>query len=149
MTEIAFEAAIHAGVDQIFDLIADLGGQDRWLDRSSAFRGTSEVSANPATLGTTYREPGPLGVRTGEVVAYERPTLIAFHQPMELRLHAGTIDILLRATLTPTATATNVRRELTLAMPTHLRALQPLVLHAFRRENNRTLQALKAYAESL
>lgn len=147
--EIAFEVEIGCRAEQIFDLVSDLRGQDRWLGQSSAFRGTSDISANPATLGTTYREPGPLGVRNGEVVEYERPALITFHQPMTMKLHAGTIDILMRCTLTRTATSTLVRRTVRLEVPASLKPLQPLISHSFRRENARTLRALKAYAESL
>ena len=55
------------------------------------------------TLGTTYREPGPLGVRHGTVTEFERPTKITFHQPMAMALHSGTVDVTVRYTLAPTA----------------------------------------------
>jgi hypothetical protein len=82
MTEIAAEADIRCAAEQIFDLIIDFRGQDRWLTRSSAYHGTLEVSSDPVTLGTTYREPGPFGVRNGRVTEFERPTAITFHQPI-------------------------------------------------------------------
>jgi uncharacterized protein YndB with AHSA1/START domain len=149
MIEIPSEADIRCSAEKIFDLIVDLRGQDRWLTRSSAFRGTSEISSNPVTLGTTYREPGPIGVRNGTVTEFERPTKITFHQPMTIKLHLGTVDVLMRYTLTPEARSTRVKRVVTLAIPRSLKLAQPMLVHAFRAESGRTLLALKAYADKL
>ena len=68
-------------------------------------------------LGTTYREPGALGVRNGEVVEFERPTHVAFRQPMTGRLHTGTIDVLMAYTLTPSGAFTHVHRLVTIDCP--------------------------------
>jgi hypothetical protein len=175
MSEVRAEAEIHCSAERIFDVIIDFRGQDRWLSKSAAFRGTSELSSNPVTLGTTYREPGPLGVRNGTVTELERPTKITFHQPMTLTLGAGTIDVVMRYGLTPragtpasptatppnptvtprrtvtppTRTVTLVSRTVTLGIPRSLRLLAPLVVASFRHESARTLLALKAYADKL
>jgi hypothetical protein len=63
MIRVPCEADIACSAERIFDLIIDFRGQDRWLSRSSVFRGTVAISANPVTVGATYRESGPLGVR--------------------------------------------------------------------------------------
>ena len=89
MIELPCDAEIACSAETIFDLVVDFGGQERWLGQSSAVRGTHEISSDPVVLGTTYREPGPLGVRNGEVVEFQRPTRVAFHQPMTARLKAG------------------------------------------------------------
>jgi uncharacterized protein YndB with AHSA1/START domain len=149
MTEIPSAADIHCPAEKIFDVIIDLRGQDRWLTGSSAFHGTSEVSSDPVTLGTTYREPGPLGVRNGTVTEFERPTKLTFHQPMTMKLRAGTVDVTLRYTLTPRAGSTHVKRVVTLGVPWSLKLLQPVLVRAFRVESRRTLLALKAYADKL
>jgi uncharacterized protein YndB with AHSA1/START domain len=148
MTEIAAEADIRSPAEKIFDLIIDFRGQDRWLTPSSAYHGTLEVSSDPVTLGTTYREPGPFGVRHGRVTEFERPTAITFHQPMTMRLHAGTVDVILRYTLTPGDGVTQVRRVVTLGIPWSLKLAQPVLVRAFRAESSRTLLALKAYADT-
>src|SRR5712664_3115768 len=101
MIEMPSEADIHCSAETVFDLITDFRAQDRWLMKSSAFHGTNDVSSNPVSLGATYREPGPFGVRNGKVVEFERPTKITFHQPMTLKLRSGTLDVTVRYTLTP------------------------------------------------
>jgi hypothetical protein len=95
------EAHILCPVEKLFDLIIDFRGQDRWLPGSSAFHGTTEISSNPVSLGTTYREPGPFGVRHGVVTEFERPLNLTFHQPMTLKARAGVVDAVVRYTLTP------------------------------------------------
>ncbi len=149
MTEIACAADIGCSAERIFDVITDFGHQDRWLGRSSAFHGTTRVSCDPVTLGTTYREPGPFGVRNGRVTEFERPRRITFHQPMTMRLHAGTVDVVMRYTLTPGTGSTHVSRVVTLGIPWSLRLIQPVLIRQFRTESTRTLLALKAYADAL
>ena len=145
------EADIRCAAEKIFDVITDFGGQDRWLARSSAFRGTTAISPDPVTLGTTYREPSPFGVRNGTVTEFERPTAVTVRQPMTLRLRAGTVDVTLRYTLGPgpDAGVTQVKRVVTIAVPPRLRLIQPVLVRAFRTESTRTLMALKAYADAL
>ena len=65
---------------------------------------------------------------------------------MTIKLHAGTVDVTLRYTLTPTAESTHVQRVVTLGVPWSLKLFQPLV-RAFRVESGRTLLALKACAD--
>jgi uncharacterized protein YndB with AHSA1/START domain len=119
------------------------------LRKSSSYRGTKDPSSNPVTLGTTYREPGPFGMRNGTVTEFEPPTKIAFHQPMTMKLHTGTVDVLTRYTLTPQAGSTHVKRVVTLGFPWSLKLIQPLFVAAVRVENRRTLLALKAHADKL
>jgi uncharacterized protein YndB with AHSA1/START domain len=149
MTEIQVETDMHCPVEKIFDVITDFRGQGRWLTKNAKFRGTTDVSSNPVTLGTTYREPGPLGVRHGTVTEFERPTKITFHQPMAMALHSGTVDVTVRYTLAPTAQSTHAQRVVTLGIPWPLKLLQPLLVPIWRAEQQRTLLALKAYSETL
>jgi len=39
---------------------------------------------------------GPLGVRSGAVMGFERPMRITFHQPMTMKLHPGIVDVVMR-----------------------------------------------------
>ena len=112
------------------DLIADFGNQERWLGKSSAFRGTHEISSDPVALGTTYREPGPLVVRNGTVTEFKPPTRLTSHQPMTGRLRT-------------------VRRTVTIEIPRSLALVRPVVVRAFAHESRRTRLALKAYADTV
>lgn len=150
MIEIPSEADIQCAAETIFDVIADFRGQDRWLTKSAVFRGTGEISSDPVTLGTTYREAGPAGARNGTVTELERPTKLTCHQPLTMPLRLGTVDATLRYTLAATGSeSTHVKRVVTLVIPGSLRLLQPLLVRTYRRESRRTLLALKAYAETL
>jgi len=146
MTELRFDADVRAPAEQVFDLITDFGGQDRWLAKSSSFRGTTVLSSGPVALGTRYRESDPFGVRNGTVTEFERPAAVTFHQPMTIRLHAGTIDVTVRYTLTPADGSTHVTRLVTLGIPWSLKLAQPVLIGAFRRESRRVMLALQAHA---
>ncbi|HEX4930304.1 MAG TPA: SRPBCC family protein [Gaiellaceae bacterium] len=150
MIEVTSETDVQRSAETIFDVIVDFRGQDRWLPKSSVFRGTTEISSDPVKLATTYREPGLPGIRRGTVTELERPTKLTCHQPLTMRLRVGTVDATLRYTLTPTGSeSTHVRRAVTLGIPWSLKLVQPVLVRAFRRESERTLLALKAYAETL
>ncbi|HET7421159.1 MAG TPA: SRPBCC family protein [Candidatus Dormibacteraeota bacterium] len=145
--EFPSEADVTCSAGRVFDLIIDFDGYSRWLTTSSAYHGTHEISANPVTLGTTYREPGPLGVRNGEVTEFERPVRVGFHQPMTMKYGAGVIDVTVRYTLRPNGDGTHVRRVVTVGLPWQLKPFASVVLAQFRDESARTLAALKAYAD--
>jgi len=148
MIALHWETAIRACAERVFALLADLRDYDRWLPGSSAFRGTSSISAGPIGVGTTYVEPGPLGVRHGRVTEFVPPKRLAFEQPMTLRPNAmGTIGIRLFMNLTPGTDGVHLRRELQLNPQGPVKLIMPLVLRGFRAENERMLRVLKDYAE--
>jgi len=148
MPRLTFVAEIEGPAEEIFAAIADLTGYHRWLDGSNSFGGITEISPLPIGLGTTYVDAGPAGTRHGSIVAYEPPKKIAFHQPMRtsgpLR---GNIDIDVCCTLEPGERTTRVTRDVTIAPRGILILAQPLVMSAFRRENERLLLALKRHVE--
>ena len=147
MIELPSEAEVDWPAERIFDLITDFDSYSQWLTRSSAYHGTREISSNPVRLGTTYREPGPAGVRHGEVTEFERPTRVAFHQPMAMKFGLGVIDVSVRYTLTPIGGMTHVSRVCSITVPWQLKLFQSVVVEQFRNESARTLAALKAYAD--
>jgi hypothetical protein len=62
---------------------------------------TSCASCGPGEHGEGHVDAGryasgPLGVRSGTVMEFERPMRITFHQPMTMKLHLGTADVLMR-----------------------------------------------------
>jgi uncharacterized protein YndB with AHSA1/START domain len=146
--ELSFEADIQASAERVFSLLADLRHYAEWLPGSSAFHGTTEISEGPIGVGTTYVERSPVGVRHGVVTALVRPTRLDFEQPMTLKPRLlGSIGIKLSHTLTPAAGTVHVLRRLELAPHGPVTLLMPLILRAFRAENERMMRALKAFAE--
>ena len=149
MVELKFEAEIRASAGRVFSLLADLRDYDRWLPKSSAFHGTVTISEGPIAVSTTYVEPGPLGTRHGVVTAMDRPTRLAFEQPMTLKPRLmGVIGIKLLHTLTPRGPCVHLSRELQLSPRGPIRLGMPFVVKMFRAENDRMMQTLKAYAEA-
>src|SRR5271155_1931999 len=147
-----FMARIEGSPETIFDLIADMPNYGRWLSGSEAFGGTTEVSPYPVRLGTTYLDAGPAGQRPGSVTGYDPPKYIAFHHTMRLKqgLLRADIDVHVRYTLEVLDGATFVIRDLdlTIQMPGLLKLAEPLIVHAFRKENVRILAELKRYVEA-
>jgi uncharacterized protein YndB with AHSA1/START domain len=143
-----FEADIRAGAERVFDLLTDLRGYGRWLPRSATFRGTTEISVGLVAVGTTYVERSPVGVRRGVVTALEPPARFAFDQPMAMRPPgAGVIGIQVEIVLTPAAGIVHLRRVVQLSLTGPVRFAEPLVRRSIIAETQRTLKALKAFAE--
>jgi hypothetical protein len=67
-----WETEISASAEGVFSLLAELRDYDRWLPRSTAFNGTTQISEGPIAEGTTYIEPGPFGTRNGKVTKFDR-----------------------------------------------------------------------------
>jgi uncharacterized protein YndB with AHSA1/START domain len=149
MVRLSLENEIHSSAETVFDAIVDLRGYGRWLSSSSAYAGTTEISTDPIAAGTTYVEQGPNGVRHGSVTELRAPERVAFHQPMTMKPRLlGVIDILVTFTLTPTPAGVHVGRVVDLTIGWPLKLAQPLVLRQFRQESERTMRALKDFAES-
>ena len=148
MIELRWETEIRARADVVFSLLAELRDYHRWLPSSMAFHGTSRISAGPIGVGTTYIEPGPLGTRHGTVSRFERPTHLDFEQPMTVRPRIfGVIGIRLFHTLTHGSDSVHVLRVVQLSPQGPVKFVMPLVVRAFRAENDRMLKMLKEFAE--
>jgi uncharacterized protein YndB with AHSA1/START domain len=149
MTTILLVIEVDAPAERVFDVLVDLRGYGRWLGPSGEYAGTTEISSDPVTVGTTYVEPSRSGVRRGTVTELDAPTHVVFHQPMTMRPRLfGVIDIEAAYTVTTTTGTTRVERVVRVGLPWQLKPVAPLVLARFRRESRRTVQALKAFVEA-
>jgi uncharacterized protein YndB with AHSA1/START domain len=149
MVRLSLEIDIHSSAETVFDAIVDLRGYGRWLSTSSAYPGTTEISADPIAAGTTYVEQGPSGVRHGAVTELRAPERVTFHQPMTMKpALLGVVDIHVTYTLTPTPDGVHVDRLVDVTIGWPLKLVRPLVLRQFRQESERTMRALKDFAES-
>jgi hypothetical protein len=149
--ELTFTAQIQGAPETIFDLVADMPHYGRWLPDSSAFGGTTDVAPYPVRLGTTYLDTGPIQ-KPGAVTEFTRPEHISFHHTVQIRqsLLNTNVDAGIRYSFKPTASGTDVERRLVLIFDLGAvsRLSLPLLLYGFRKENNRTLAALKRYVET-
>jgi hypothetical protein len=105
----------------------------------------------PVRLGTTYLDAGPI-LKPGSVTEFDPPKHISFHHTVQLRqaFLKTDVDARIRYTLDPMGGGTSVDRKLVLTFDLHgvtFLAL-PLLLYGFRKENNRTLAALKRCVEA-
>jgi uncharacterized protein YndB with AHSA1/START domain len=149
--ELTFITYINGSPETVFDLVADMPNYGKWLTDSSAFGGTVDVTPYPVRLGTTYVDAGPIQ-KPGSVTEYDRPRHISFHHTVQLRrsfLNTD-IDARIRYALDPKNGGTFVNRRLVLTFNLHGASYPtlPVLLYGFRKENNRTLAALKRYVEA-
>jgi hypothetical protein len=146
-----FTEQIGGSPDLIFNLIADLPNYGRWLPDSAAFGGTINVAPYPVRLGTTYLDAGPIE-KPGTVTEFEPPKHISFHHTVQLRrgpLNTD-IDARIRYTFEAKDRETFVLRELDLTFDLHglFKLTLPFLVWGFRKENVRTLAALRRYVEA-
>jgi len=148
--DLRFTTHILGSPETIFDLVADMPNYGRWLPDSSAFGGTVDVTPYPVQLGTTYLDAGPI-LKPGTVTEFDRPNHISFRHTVQLREGPLNTDVnaRIRYTFDPRDGGTLVERELVLTFGLHgiLRLALPFILYGFRKENDRTLAALKRYVE--
>ncbi|MBB6185892.1 SRPBCC family protein [Rhodanobacter sp. MP7CTX1] len=148
MTELHFEIDVRAPLEQVFALVTNLRAYDTWLPGSTAFHGTTTISNGPIRVGTTYVEPGPFAVRHGRVIELLPPTHVAFEQPMTLRPgFFGVVGIHLACDLTQAVDFVRVRRSLDLSFHGPVKLARAVIIRLFKDENERTLEALKTFAE--
>jgi len=150
--ELRFTTAIRGSAVTIFGLVADMPNYGKWLPDSAAFGGTINVTPYPVQLGTRYLEAGPVE-KPGSATEFDAPRRIAFHHVVQLRKSylRTDVDARIRYTFEPKNGGTFVDRRLTLEFDPRgvLRLLLPIIVFGFRRENDRTLAALKKYVEAL
>jgi uncharacterized protein YndB with AHSA1/START domain len=129
---------INAPATKVFTAITDLPSYSTWLPPSSAFKGTTQISDTPTKLGTTYLEPGPTGLRKGEIVEFEEPTKVTFHQPMSMKPYflGIMLDVRVEIRIKEDGAGTVVERDV-------------LVDNEFRRDSWRTLELLQKHLESV
>lgn len=146
-----FTTQVQGSPEMVFDLVADMPNYGRWLPDSAAFRGTVDVTPYPVQLGTTYLDAGPVE-KPGRVTEYDRPKHISFQHTVQIRqplLHTD-VDARIRYSFELKDGGTFVDRILVLTFDLHgiSRLALPIIVFGFRKENDRTLAALKRYVEA-
>lgn len=143
MPDIHLPIDIGSAPEAVFNTLVDIAHYGRWLAPSGTYRETTEVSELPVRQGTTYVDRNPSGVMNGEVIEYQFPARLSFHQATA---NPG-LDITIRYQLTPQDGGTHLERTTTIVTVGLMRLIQPIVVGTIRRENRRTLSALRDYLE--
>lgn len=152
MAAISATTDINAPAQKVFDVITDLQSYSKWLPDSTAFKGTTEISESPVKLGTTYVESNPGGVRSGKVIAFERPSKVVFHQPMKMNPASEglVIDIKVEVILKEKGEGVSiVERNVYLGYPDPLLELKTAFDKGASEEGVRVMDLLKKHVESL
>lgn len=143
---------INAPASKVFDAVTDLHSYSKWLPESASFKGTTEISEAPVRLGTTYVERGPVGVRNGRVIEFDRPWKVVFEQPLQMDASLGGFVIGIRVEVTLREEGEGVTaldRDVYVSIPEQLSAHQEALEEGARDEAERVVGFLKTYVESL
>jgi uncharacterized protein YndB with AHSA1/START domain len=129
----------------VFDTLADIAHYGRWLSGSITYRETTmEIEDLPIREGTTYIDRNSGGAMQGLVTRYNRPGALGFSEVTEDQ----TLHIQIELALSVISGGTRLERRSTVTTGGMLRLVRPFVLWMTRRENKRTIEALKAYLET-
>jgi hypothetical protein len=148
-----YDAKVAAQPVVLFELLSDMPNYRRWLPPSDAFEGTTDVVPYPVQLGSTYHdgkaaEPGKSW--RGTVTGFQPPGSIDFHHVIHVAQLRATVDVHIHYSFEREGQGTLVNRWLVLdiTMPGILRPLRGLITGSFEKENIRTMDAVKKFAEA-
>jgi hypothetical protein len=148
-----YTSKVAASPDLLFGLLSDMPNYGRWLPPSGQFADTTDVEPYPVQLGSRYHDgkPGEPGKDWwGTVTGFQRPGSIDFHHTIRVHQLRATVDVHIHYSFEPEQAATVVTRWLVLdfRMPVLFRPLRPLITSSFDKENQRTMAAVRRYAEA-
>lgn len=128
-------------------------GYGRWLPGSAQFGETTEVEPYPVRRGTRYHDGKPDQPGRdwrGTVTGFQPPGSLDFCHTIAVTQLRATVEVHIHYCLEPQDAGTLVSRWLILdiEMPAITRPLRRLITSSFDKENQRTMTALKNYAES-
>lgn len=147
---------IAADPDEVFALIIDLPGYNDWLPHSAAYKGTTEISGNPLTVGSKYVERSPSGTRQGEVVQLDHAQRhVAFKQPMRLipgltiqiRVDMKVNEVGGEGSTDVRAVSCVVDRTVALQFPWYMLPVAGVITGQFEEEIKRTMTEMKNHCE--
>ena len=133
---------IDATTPQVYAAIRALDLYPTWLTHSMVYRGTTVRTSGPAAK-LTYEDSTSVGRMRGELVEEVPDQALEFHQSKP----SGSLDAHIRYTVDAVGTGTRVTRVGVMTTHGMLRMVQPILLRMAAQESERTMKALKIYAE--
>jgi hypothetical protein len=148
-----YRAQVAAPTDLLFRLLSDMPNYGKWLPGSKDFGATTDVEPYPVQFGSRYHDGKPDQPGKdwwGTVTGFVQPGSVDFHHSITVRQLKSTVDVHIHYSFEEDDGGTQVSRWLILdiAMPIVFRPLRPLIIRSFDKENVRTLDAVKEYAEA-
>jgi hypothetical protein len=148
-----YSAKVAARPAVLFELLSDMPNYQRWLSRSDAFGETTDVVPYPVQLGSRYHDGKPAEPGKdwwGTVIGFQPPGSIDFHHVIHVGQLRATVDVHIHYSFEWDGQGTLVNRWLVLdiTMPGIFRPLRRLITESFDKENVRTMDAVKSYAEA-
>jgi hypothetical protein len=120
---------------------------------STAFAKTTDVEPYPVQLGSRYHDgqPGEPGKDWwGTVTGFQPPGSLDFQHTIHVDQLKATVDVHIHYSFGPGDRGTQVVRWLVLdiTIPIRFRPLRGLIIRSFDKQNIRTMEAVKKYAEA-
>jgi len=145
-----FQITINCSREEVFALISNLADYPQWLPPSNLYDSVTSIANLPVQRGTVYIDRGQSTIMNGEVTEFEPPHVIAFHQLTRIKrgIPLGGIDLRIHYKLVDQGQKTQVNRMITLGISGLLRLVQPVIVNAVRKEDERILRMMKTYLES-
>jgi hypothetical protein len=148
-----YSSRVAASPAILFELLSDMPNYRRWLAASTTFARTTDVEPYPVQLGSRYRDGKPDEPGKdwwGTVTGFQPPGSIDFHHTIEVNQLKATVDVHIHYSFEPRDGGTQVIRWLVLdiTIPMLLLPLRGLIVRSFDKENIRTMEAVKKYAEA-
>jgi uncharacterized protein YndB with AHSA1/START domain len=145
MADIHLSIDINRPPEAVFDTLADITRYSRWLPPSNTYNETTDVSDSLVRAGTTYVDKNTSRAMYGQVREYKPYSRLVFHQATKGKIFG--MEITVRYDLARTDTGTHLERTTSVHTLGLMRLLEAVVVGRTRQENQRTLEALKAYLE--
>ena|SRR5215469_1676584 len=148
-----YATTVGAPPELLFRLLSDLPNYADWLPQSGQYGRTTDVEPYPVRLGSRYHDgkPDEPGKHWwGTVTGFQPPGSLDFQHTINAGQVMASIDVHIHYSLEPSEAATQVTRWLVLdiTMPAIFGPVRPLITSRFDKENQRTMAALKEYAEA-
>jgi hypothetical protein len=148
-----YTTTVAAPPELLFRLLSDLPNYADWLPGSGQYGRTTDVEPYPVRYGTRYHDGKPDEPGKdwwGTVTGFQPPGSLDFQHTINVGQLMASIDVHIHYCLESRDGVTAVSRWLVLdiTMPAVFRPVQPLITSRFDKENQRTMEALKEYAEA-
>jgi hypothetical protein len=137
----------------LFRLLSDMPNYSTWLPDSDQFKNTTDVDPYPVQLGSRYHDGRPEEPGKdwwGTVTGFQPPGSIDFHHVIKVKQLRAIVNVNIHYSFESEGNGTHVRRWLVLdvKMPVVLRPFRRFIISSFDKENVRTMDAVKRYAEA-